>query len=377
MSGAIKGPSFTVERNALLPALAAVNRAIERRNTIPILGNVLIHTDGDLLTVTGTNLDIEVSSPARLLSASDANAFTVSSSLIHAAVSKLPDGCEIVFTCGADTISMVAGRARMQFATLPAIDFPNLGGSDFTHQFTIHTRELVRILNTTSFAISTEESRYYLNGIFMHRLDEHLALAATDGHQLASIKIAAPTGSEDMPGIIIPRASLAPILHCAKVGGDAVVHLSDRKIRVAFRDGTTVTSKLIDGTFPDYQRVIPTLNDKNFTVDREALLAAVGRVSLVADEKSSAIRFTFDGDNVGLEANNNATGNMEELVSLSDSDAENASISLNYKYCVNVLNATDAAELRFSINTHTDPCLASPVLESGTAPIFIIMPIRQ
>src|SRR5690606_33117906 len=138
----------------------------------------------------------------------------------------------------------------------------NLGGSDFTHQFTIPSRELVRILNTTSFAISTEESRYYLNGIFMHHLDEYLALAATDGHQLASIKIAAPIGSEDMPGIIIPRASLAPILHCAKVGGDAVVHLSDRKIRVVFRDGTTVTSKLIDGTFPDYQRIIPTLNDK-------------------------------------------------------------------------------------------------------------------
>lgn len=368
---------FTIERNSLLPALASVNRVVDKRNKIPILSNVLLQFDDGYLSVVGTNLDIEAKARAQQSDIPDFPAFTVSSALLHSAVSKFSEGCEIEFSCNRDVVSLKAGRSRIQLPILPAEDFPVLGDDEFTHQFSLPSRELSRILTTVSFAISTEETRYYLNGVFMHRIDEYLALAATDGYQLASLKISAPDGSEGMPDIIIPRASLAPILHCAKADGDATIYLSDRKIRVAFHDGTTVTSKLVEGTFPEYLRIIPTTNDKFYSVDREALLSAVGRASLMADDKSNAVKLNFTGDDVRLEMSNPTAGNMEELVSLTESHPEETHISLNYKYCANALNATDAAEIRFALQSPADPCLLSPVMESGTPPLFIIMPIRR
>ncbi len=369
---------FTIERRALLPALAAANRVVEKRITIPILGNVLFKCEDGLLTVTGTNLDNEVKVTARQSGIADFPMFTVPSALLYSAINKAPDGCQISFDGDDTVLNISAGRSRLQLPLLPATDFPAMEAGGFTHIFEISTSSLSRVLSSVCFAVSSEETRYYLTGIFMHRAERHLAFAATDGHQLAHMKINAPDGSEDMPGVIIPRGVLNLLSHCTKAEGMITISLSDRKIRAAFQDGVTVTSKLVDGAYPDYQRIIPTTNDKIYIVDREALLAAVGRVSLVVGERSEAVKFTFGSEDVRLEIDNPATGRMEDAVALSDSPSEDTVIGLNYKYCINVLSATDAEEIRFALNTSSDACLASPVMdpESGEPPVFIIMPMR-
>ncbi|MFC7065036.1 DNA polymerase III subunit beta [Brucella rhizosphaerae] len=369
---------FAIERRALLPALAVANRAVEKKPTVPILGNVLIQCENGHLTVSGTNLDVEVKARAVQGGISDFPAFTVSSGLLHSAVSKLPDGCEIEFEGDDAVINIRAGRSKLQVPVLPASDFPEIPGNNFPHSFNLPANDLSRALSNVGFAVSTEESRYYLNGIFMHGNEGKLNFVATDGHQFAYLKIQAPDGCDGMPGVIIPRGILNLLSHCTKAGGDTVISLSDRKIRFAFQDGVTVTSKLVDGTYPDYQRIIPTRNDRHYHVDREALLEAVGRVSLVVGEKSDAIKFAFGADDVRLEIENPLAGNMEDAVSLSESHPEEISIGLSYKYCTNVLSAIGSEEVRFALEASNSPCLISPVQypEAGDPPLFIIMPMR-
>lgn len=369
---------FRIERRALLPALAVANRVVEKKPTVPILGNVLIRCEESYLTVSGTNLDVEVKARAIQGGISDFPAFTVSSGLLHSAVSKLPDGCEIEFEGDDAVINIRAGRSKLQVPVLPASDFPEMPGSNFPHTFNLPANDLSRALSNVGFAVSTEESRYYLNGIFMHGDEGKLNFVATDGHQFAYLKIKAPDGCDGMPGVIIPRGILNLLSHCTKAGGDTVISLSDRKIRVAFQDGVTVTSKLVDGTYPDYQRIIPTRNDRLYHVDREALLEAVGRISLVVGEKSDAIKFAFGADDVRLEIENPLAGNMEDAVSLSESHPEDISIGLSYKYCTNVLSAIGSEEVRFALEASNSPCLISPVQapEAGDPPLFIIMPMR-
>lgn len=370
--------NFTIERRALLPALSAANRIIEKRNTVPILAHVLIKPNDGYLTVTGTNIDVEVTAQAQQAGIAEFQPFTVPSALLHAAVSKFPDGCEIGFTGDSATVTLCAGRSRLQLPILPAKDFPAATNDGYTHSFRLATGVFSRILTTVGFAVSTEESRYYLNGIFMHPDADQLAFTATDGHQFAHMKVSAPDGCADMPGVIIPRGIINLLLHCAKAEGDVEISLSDRKIRAAFQDGVTVTSKLVEGTFPDYRRIIPSGNSRRYHVDREVLQAAVSRVSLVVGERSEGIRFAFGNDDVRLELDNPLAGKMEEAVSLSDSYPEETLINLNYRYCNNVLGATDAAEMRFALDSATSPCLISPVTdpEAGEPPIFIIMPMR-
>lgn len=369
---------FRIERRALLPSLAVVNRVVEKKPTAPILGNVLIQCEDSYLTVSGTNLDVEVKACAVQGGISDFPAFTVSSALLHSAVSKLPDGCEIEFEGDDAVINIRAGRSKLQVPVLPASDFPEIPGNNFPHGFALTANDLSRAISNVGFAVSTEESRYYLNGIFMHGDEGKLHFVATDGHQFAYSKIKAPDGCDGIPGVIIPRGILNLLSHCAKAGGDTVISLSDRKIRFAFQDGVTVTSKLVDGTYPDYQRIIPSRNDKLYHVDREALLEAVGRVSLVVGEKSDAIKFAFGANDVRLEIENPLAGNMEDAVSLSESHPEGISIGLSYKYCTNVLSAIGSEEVRFALEASNSPCLISPVQdpEAGDPPLFIIMPMR-
>ena len=369
---------FTIERRVLLPAIAVANRAVEKKPTVPILGNVLIQCEDGHLTVSGTNLDVEVKARALQSGISDFPAFTVSSALLHSAVSKLPDGCEIEFDGNEALINIRAGRSKLQVPVLPASDFPEIPGNNFPHEFALPAGDLSRILSTVGFAVSVEEQRYYLNGIFMHSDEAKLNFVATDGHQFAYMKISAPDGCDSMPGVIIPRGILNLLSHCTKASGDTVISLSDRKIRFAFQDGVTVTSKLVEGTYPDYQRIIPTRNNRHYHVDREAMLEAVGRVSLVVGEKSDAIKFAFGADDVRLEIENPLAGNMEDAVSLSESHPEDTAIGLSYKYCTNVLSALSTDEVRFALESPTSPCLISPVQdpEAGDPPLFIIMPMR-
>ncbi len=369
---------FTIARGVLLPALTAVNRAVEKRNTIPILGNVLLRAEGGTLFVTGTNLDVEVKAPAKEIGVPDFEPFTVPSGMLHDAVGKMAESAEIAFEGDGNFVNVKSGRTRFRLQFLPATDFPVLPADSFTHSFSLPAKVLAHIVATVSFAISTEETRYYLNGIHLHHDGTYLAAVATDGHRLALVTLDPPAGSKDMPGIIVPRSTVSLISHFVKGDGDIGIELSSQKIRFTLSDGTTITSKLIDGTFPDYRRVIPSSNDKTYVLDRAALAAAIDRVSTVSTERGRAVRFTFSESEVKLEVNNPDSGQAEDGLSVAEGHADTMEIGLNHRYCLDVLAACGGEKVRFELSDPGAPCRVVPADAAGSTepPIFVIMPMR-
>lgn len=369
---------FTIARGALLPALKAVNRAVEKRNTIPILGNVLISAENDRLIITGTNLDLEVRASAEAPGLGSFAPFTMPSALLHDVINKFADSAEVKFEGDDAHINVSAGRSRFRLQVLPASDFPEMSAADFTHHFEIAGAVIADAVSKVGFAISTEETRYYLNGIYVHRTDEHLCVVATDGHRLALITLKPPEGSEGMPGVIIPRAAVGLLRHLVSAEGDISVSLSERKIRFEMPGGVVITSKLIEGTYPDYPRVIPSNNDKSYTVEREALSAALGRVMTLSSERGRAVKFTFGTDELNLETNNPDNGNAQDSLSVTDGAAEALEIGFNGRYCLDILEALDAKELIFELEAAGSPCkiTTADTPESGEKPLFVLMPMR-
>src|SRR5215831_334442 len=276
----------TVERAELLKSLGHVHRVVERRNTIPILANVLVRAEKAALGLKATDLDLEV---IESISAevSPAGSTTVPAHMFYEIVRKLPEGSQVVLESSSDraVLAIRAGRSRFTLQTLPESDFPDLAAGDMTHKFTLAAADLKRLIDKTQFAISTEETRYYLNGIYLHTVSSGkkvmLRAVATDGHRLAQVELAAPAGADGMPGVIIPRKTVGEVQRLIEdTDGEIAVELSQAKIRFTIA-GVVLTSKLIDGTFPDYARVIPAGNDKQLEVDKREFEQAVDRVSTV------------------------------------------------------------------------------------------------
>ena len=280
----------TVERAELLKSLSHVHRVVERRNTIPILANVLLRAENARLSFKATDLDLEVIETVAA-EVNPGGVTTVPAHMFYEIVRKLPEGAQVVLEASGDraVMSIRAGRSRFTLQTLPESDFPDLAAGDLTHKFTVGAADLKRLIDKTQFAISTEETRYYLNGIYLHTAGAGKGLmlraVATDGHRLAQFELAAPPGAEGMPGIIVPRKTVGEVQRLIDNGeGEITVELSQSKIRFTFGD-VVLTSKLIDGTFPDYSRVIPLGNDKQLEVDKKEFEQAVDRVSTVASER--------------------------------------------------------------------------------------------
>jgi DNA polymerase-3 subunit beta len=270
----------TVERAQLLKSLGHVHRVVERRNTIPILGNVLIRADSTQLSLKATDLDLEVTETLAAETATGGST-TVPAHMFYDIVRKLPDGSQIILESDGDRAVMAirAGRSRFTLQTLPESDFPDLAAGDLSHSFTLPASDIKRLIDRTQFAISTEETRYYLNGIYLHSAGSAKAASlrgvATDGHRLAQVDLALPKGATGMPGVIVPRKTVGEVQRLIEDNeAEVAIELSNGKIR--FTIGNVVlTSKLIDGTFPDYGRVIPQNNDKELLVDKAGLDPAI------------------------------------------------------------------------------------------------------
>src|SRR5882762_2293216 len=264
----------TVERADLLKSLSHVHRVVERRNTIPILSNVLLRSKLTELSSKATDLDLEVIETVTA-EVNPGGATTVPAHMFYEIVRKLPEGAQIVLESSGDRamIAIRAGRTRFTLQTLPESDFPDLAAGELTHKFTVGAVDLKRLIDKTQFAISTEETRYYLNGIYLHAVSAGnqmmLRAVATDGHRLAQFELAAPPGAEGMPSVIVPRKTVGEVQRLIdNNAGEVTIELSPSKIRLTV-DGVVLTSKLIDGTFPDYTRVIPLGNDKRLEVDKK------------------------------------------------------------------------------------------------------------
>ncbi|MER9662325.1 DNA polymerase III subunit beta [Mesorhizobium sp. M0159] len=365
-------------REALLPALGLVNKAVERRTTIPVLANVLLTVDAAAgkLTITGSDLDCELRATLACQAGRD-EAFTLPSAILHDAVRKMPEGAEIALLAEKDFATLSAGRSRFKIQVLPSTDFPTMSEGTFSHSFDLDAGLFERMLDSVSFAISSEETRYYLNGIYWHA-GETLNAVATDGHRLAKFAAPLPEGAAGMPAIIIPRRAVGLIRQLIGEKGAVKVSMSDTKIRVETGQGTLL-SKLIDGSFPDYVRVIPAGNANHFTVEREALASAVDRVGTVSSGRGSAVKFAFEaGGNLTLTTNNPDAGSANDEVTIEHGEGDSVEIGFNGRYCLDLLNAAEGKRLVFSLGDPGSPTLIQPETadETGLKPLFVLMPMR-
>jgi DNA polymerase III subunit beta len=368
----------TLERSALLKSLGHVHRVVERRTTIPILSNVLIRAKDQSLLLKATDLDLEVTE--RL--AADvgvAGATTLPAHTLYDIVRKLPDGAQVSLETTGENGQLLlrSGRSRFNLQTLPESDFPDLAAGEFSHDFTLAPADLKRLIDKTQFAISNEETRYYLNGIFLHSIESEgatvLRAVATDGHRLARVEIPCPKGAAGMPGVIVPRKAVAEAQKLVEdLAADVRVELSTTKARLTFGD-VVLTSKLIDGTFPDYVRVIPTGNDKRLTVDREPFAAAVDRVSTISSERGRAVKLAVADGKLTLSVTNPDSGSAQEELDV-DYDSAPLDIGFNARYLLDITEQLDSDTALFKLADPGSPTLVQD--RDGASALYVLMPMR-
>ncbi len=369
---------ISMERAVLLKAVAQAQSVVERRNTIPILANVLIEAEGSDVTFRATDLDIEVvdKAPAMI---ERVGATTVSATTLHEIVRKLPDGAQVVLTAdsAAGRLTVEAGRSNFSLATLPKEDFPVMASSEYASNFSAKAGELRRLFDKSKFAISTEETRYYLNGVYMHTSDgdggKVLRCVATDGHRLARIDADLPDGAEDMPGVIVPRKTVGELRKLLDEDETQIaVSVSETKVRFA-TEAITLTSKVIDGTFPDYTRVIPAGNTRKLEVDASDFAQAVDRVATVSSERSRAVKMQLDEDRLVLSVNAPDSGAAEEELAVAYGD-ERLEIGFNAKYLLEIASQVDRENAVFLFNSSGDPTLMRE--GNDETAVYVVMPMR-
>lgn len=365
---------LTIERAALLKALNHVQSVVERRNTIPILSNVRLETVDGSLSLTATDLDLAIVEGVDA-SIATPGAITAPAHTMHDIVRKIPDGAEVELAYSGDDqrLHLSAGRSRFTLACLPSSDFPEMAAGDMPHQFTLHAAELKQLIDKTRFAVSTEETRYYLNGIYFHVTDGVLRAVATDGHRLARVELEAPDGSRGMPGIIVPRKTVNELRKLIDETESVIgIALSDTKIRFSF-DGAVLTSKLIDGTFPDYTRVIPTNNDKTLELDARLFAEAVDRVSTISTDKTRSVKLSLDEGRMVLSVMSPDSGTATEELAVSYEGAP-MEIGFNARYLLDILAQIDGDLVRVQLADAASPTL---VTETGSSnALYVLMPMR-
>jgi DNA polymerase III subunit beta len=358
---------LTIERVALLKALGHVQSVVERRNTIPILSNVLLRADsggpaGGGLALSATDMDLEIVErvPAQI---ERAGRITAPAHTLYDIVRKLPDGAQIEVAC------------------LPPEDYPVMASGELAHHFTLTAAELKSLVDRTRFAISTEETRYYLNGIYLHatKNDEVpvIRAVATDGHRLARVEIVLPEGAAGMPGVIVPRKTVLELRKLVDESeADVQVELSETKIR--FTTGEAgLTSKLIDGTFPDYDRVIPTGNDKILEVKCKDFAEAVDRVSTISTEKSRAVKLAIapgsNGGSLAVSATSPENGAAIEELEVRYL-SEPLEIGFNSRYLLDITAQIQGEGAQFVMSDSASPTIVRD--RSDLSALYVLMPMR-
>lgn len=366
--------SIVIAREALLPALALAARVIERRNTIPVLGNLHLSAAKGRLTLKATDLDMQLSATLACTLAGPAFATTLPAQNLHDIVRKLPAGCEITLSGDERGWTVAGARSRFTLPCLPASDFPEMTPVDAAQAVSLPAETVRRMIEAVKFAICTEETRYYLNGIHLHPAEgPALVAVTTDGHRLARMPMRLPTAL-DLPAIIVPRKTVDQIDRMLPEKGDVSLGISPTRISLEL-DGVTLVSKLIDGTYPDYQRVVPHGNANRFLVDRAALAAAVDRV-ITLSAAARAVRFAFADGEIRLAVSNPDAGSAEETVPAALQAGEPVEIGFNGRYCLDVLNATGGENVVFELGDAGSPARLAVDGADEWSPYFVIMPMR-
>ena len=368
---------LTIERSAFFKALGHVQSVVERRNTIPILSNVKIEAADGRVALTATDMEIDIVENA-VADVQTPGSTTVPAHTLYDIVRKMPDGAQVSMQLSGDgPLEIKAGRSRFSMKSLPTEDFPVMGGGDLPVQFSIPAGELRGLIDRTRFAISTEETRYYLNGIYLHAADRDgapvLRAVATDGHRLASAECSQPEGAAGMAGIIVPRKAVIEVFKLIEETSDDVhIALSETKIRFTLSD-MVMTSKLIDGTFPDYERVIPKGNDKTVKIERDALALAVDRVSAISSEKSRAVKLALSSGLLVVSANSPDHGSADEELEV-DYAGDGMEIGFNARYLLDIAQQIEGKMANVALSDATSPTIVRD--DDDPTALYVLMPMR-
>ena len=371
---------FSIDRSALLIALQHIHSVVERRNTIPILSNVLIEAKEDGVYLTSTDMDITVIEKVDLgeSEVTQLGTTTTSAQMLYDIVRKLPDNIKVEFLSEKnDRLGIKASSSSFALNCLPSEDFPSIAQEDFKHSFNIDALDLVRLIDKSSFAMSLEETRYYLNGIYLHAIKEDnvdkLRTVATDGHRLSRVDINLPQGAEGIPGVIIPRKTILEIRKILEDHtGNVSLSISETKIKLSFNN-VVLTSKLLDGTFPDYSRVIPEHNDKLVTISNQSISEAVDRVSTVSTDKTRAIKININKGSVVISATNPDKGSASEHLDV-DYNGDEVEIGFNSKYVLDVTRQIKGNEILIKLSDSVSPTLVYD--KDDKEVLFVLMPMR-
>jgi DNA polymerase-3 subunit beta len=369
---------LTIDRNELAKGLAHIQSVVEKRNTIPVLSNVLLRADKNSLSLSATDMDLEIVEKLNA-KVEKPGATTVPAHTFYDIVRKLPEGSEVEleFT-GADGLSIRCGRSKFRLGCLPVEDFPQIGGGEaLPKKFTLAGAELSNLIDRTKFAISTEETRFYLNGIYFHAAKAEgvpvLRAVATDGHRLARVEMPLPEGANDMPGVILPRKTVNEVRKLMDETDSPVeISLSDSKIRFALGN-VILTSKLIDGTFPDYERVIPTGNDKILEINPKLFANAVDRVATISSEKSRAVKLNIDKGSLILSASSNDNGSAREELEVQYT-ATPIEVGFNARYLMDIAQQIEGDGCRFIMADAAMPAIVQDIADPTA--VYVLMPMR-
>lgn len=374
---------FQAERGPFNSALTTINKVVERRSTIPILSFAHLHATQDKVTIIGTDLDIEIRAdvPADV---KEPGTIALPASMLRDLVAKSPDGAVVKVSDRDNGARVESGRARFQVQTLPADEFPTLPEWSPSHRFQIPAAQLLALIAPCRHAISNEETRYYLNGVFLATIEtpagRMLTAVATDGHRLSLTRLPAPEGSADMPAIIVPTKTIDRMVEVAKASsGSITIEVDDRRIGLAADDlPIRLSSKLIDGTYPDFLRVIPTGGTVEAEIDRELLAAVADRVTTIsAADRGRAIRFTWKDQAVTLTVQNPEAGSAEETIDIR-LDGDPIEIGFNGRYLGEALAVLPTERVRIRMTDPGSPALLEPVSPPVDAPgqLIVLMPMR-
>ena len=364
---------LTIDRMSLLRPLGHVQSVVERRNTIPILANVVLRAEDGRLSLTATDMDMDIATEVGCAVATSGTT-TLSAHMLYDIARKLPDGAEVELTVLDGHANISAGRSSFRLPTLPVEDFPAISSSDLPVNFALTAADLRDLIDATRFAISTEETRYYLNGIYLHKADDgHLCAVATDGHRLALTRQALPSGASQMPSVILPRKAVGELRKLLDdYDGDVSVSLSETRAEFGF-GAVRLTSKLIDGTFPDYTRVIPAGNDRIMQVDAASFSAAVDRVSTISSEKSRSVKMGLKSGVLTLSSSNTDASSATEEIEVTY-DGPEMDIGFNARYLLDIAGQVNNDIVEFALADQGSPSLVRA--PGDDASLFVLMPMR-
>ena len=368
---------ITVERTLLLKALSHAQSIVEKRQTIPILANVLLLAEGDMLTLRATDSELEISEQIAA-SVEEGGSVTAPARKLYEIVNKLPDGSQVnlVLSENKAQVTVSCGRSRFSLPTLTAEEFPTMTQSDMPTRFTLASPELLYLINNTSFAVSVEETRYNLNGIYVHAHTVEganvLRAVATDGHRLACADVSLPDGAANMAGSIIPRKTIAEVSKLVS-GTENPVEIAASAQQICFKIGDVVlVSRLIDGQYPDYEKVIPTGNDKVMEVEADALATVIERVSVVS-EKTRGVKIMLQKNLLRAYMMNPDEGTAEDEVEVAY-EGEDFETGFNFRYLLDILNQLKGTVVQVSFLEMASPIVLKDAKKAGV--LFVLMPMR-